>query len=430
MSKLSVAVLNHGCKLNQFEGEALSQSFRDAGFRVVQWSERALPDIVIVNTCTVTEKSDRKSRHSILKAGRYKRTGDLLIVTGCYAETAPEELSGIGGVDFVVGVENKPRIVEIVQAHLAERSVRFDSPASQFSYPDPEQRTRSRAVVKVQDGCDMRCAYCKVPLARGGSVSRKSGDVLDSIAGMVENGFREVVLTGINLGDYRDGAKRLSDLMRLILERNRGLRIRLSSIEPAFFENGLFDVIGNERVAPHFHIPLQSGSDRILGKMNRPYRLSEYMDLIESVRKIRPESHIATDLIVGFPSESEQDFKGTLDTVRSVGFASLHVFKYSVRTGTNGSRMHDDVPYEAKRKRSKQLIELGRRLNSEYRDSFIGTRRNAVLEVSEGALKGVTDNYIRVTIENASFEKKGFARKLVPVLITRTEGEVTWATIS
>jgi threonylcarbamoyladenosine tRNA methylthiotransferase MtaB len=430
MQYLSVAVINHGCKLNQFEGEAVTQSFRNAGFGVVQWSENPSPDIVVVNTCTVTEKSDRKSRHTILKAGRHKPKGGLVVVTGCYAETERQEISKLDGVDLVVGLGDKPRLVEMVRARLAGDSVRFDSPASPFLYTDPEHQSRARAVVKVQDGCDMRCAYCKVPLARGRSVSRDSSDIAASVEKIAQNGFREVVLTGVNLGDYRYEGSRLSDLIRLILKRTEGVRVRLSSIEPAFFEKGLFDLIADERIAPHFHIPLQSGSDRTLERMNRPYSVSGYTGIIEEIRRSRPESHIATDLIVGFPTENEEDFSSTVKAVEKLRFASVHVFRYSTRPGTNGAMLPDDVSYEKKSRRSKELIDLGRRLNREYREQFIGTQRNTVLELHEDVLKGVTDNYIRVTIENAPVGKELLSRKLASVLITRLEGDITWAGLS
>lgn len=424
MKDLTFAVFNHGCKLNQYEGEALTQSFINAGFRPVNLGESSAVDVVVVNTCTVTEKSDRKSRHSILKASRQKRDGGLLVVTGCYAETDRETLSKIDGVDMVVGTGDKPRIVEMVQSRLAGVSAHFDSSVSPFCYTAVENPRRSRAFVKVQDGCDMRCAYCKVPLARGSSVSRETNEIVSSIARLVANGYREVVLTGINLGDYRYGTNRLSDLVRILLQSTKGIRIRLSSIEPAFFESTLFDVIEDERVAPHFHIPLQSGSDRILKVMNRPYTVKDYMGIIEGIRHKRPESHIATDLIVGFPTENRRDFNSTVNVIREVDFASMHVFRYSVRTGTNGAKLRDDVAYEDKSSRSKKLIGLGKELNRKYRERFIGTHRKTVLETHGNLVQGITDNYIRVTLED-TVSSVG----LVTVLVTRVEDDVTWARI-
>jgi threonylcarbamoyladenosine tRNA methylthiotransferase MtaB len=427
---LTFAVLNHGCKLNQYEGEAVAQGFIDAGFRAVQWTVTAPPDVAIVNTCTVTEKSDRKSRHTIHKSSRYKPKGGILVVTGCYAETNPEELSKIDGVDLVVGAKEKPRIVDLVKSRFEKVPIHFKSPASPFCYKDPEYTQRSRAFVKVQDGCDMRCAYCKVPLARGRSVSRDSNEIVTSVARAVTNGYSEVVLTGINIGDYRYGGKRLLHLITLLLKSTGDIRIRLSSVEPAFFEKGLFDIMGEERVTPHFHIPLQSGSDRILKLMNRSYTVNDYMEIVEGIKRVRPESHLATDLIIGFPTENETDFNSTVDLVESVQFASVHVFRYSSRTGTSGAKLPDNVAYEVKSRRSKKLIELGRRLNREYRARFIGRQRKTVLEAHGNVLRGVTDNYIRVTIEGKEqLAREQVPRRLVSALITRIEDDVTYARI-
>jgi len=423
---ISVTILNHGCKLNQYEGEALLQRFQDAGFRNLKPGGHEVPDIVIVNTCTVTEKSDRKSRHTIHKAARQKQSGGLLVVTGCYAETDPAVISAIDGVDMIVGMTDKPRLVEIVTARLTDHALVFGTPATPFSYTMPVKPFRSRAFVKVQDGCDSRCAYCKVPIARGRSVSRDKEDIVTNVRMLAELGYREIVLTGINLGDYRDGNVRLAGLIRLILRGTEGVRIRLSSLEPAYFEKELFDVIPETRVAGHFHMPLQSGSDRVLSMMNRPYDLSRYMDLVEKIRQLKPHSHLATDLIVGFPTEAEEDFEHTVRAVRAAEFASLHVFRYSARKGTSGAELPDKVPGVVKSRRSKILIELGNNMNRNFRERFLGTARETVLEVHGRRVEGITDNYIRVTIENADPDRAGeYERSLVPVLITEVCPDTT-----
>jgi threonylcarbamoyladenosine tRNA methylthiotransferase MtaB len=422
---LTVTVLNHGCKLNQYEGEALLQRFQDAGFRNVGPGSKELPDIVVVNTCTVTEKSDRKSRHTIYKAARQKQDGGLLVVTGCYAETDPAVIAAIGGVDMITGRTDKPRLVELVSARLSNRTLHFSSPASPFSYA-PAHPYRSRAFVKVQDGCDSRCAYCKVPIARGGSVSRDKESVVSAVRTLAANGYPEIVLTGINLGDYTDGTVPLSGLIRLLLRKTEHVRIRLSSLEPAYFEKGLFEVIPEKRVVGHFHIPLQSGSDRVLRMMNRPYDLDCYMNLVEKVRRAKPDSHIATDLIVGFPTETEEDFEHTVRAVRIARFASLHVFRYSARKGTSGAGLPDGVTGEVKSRRSKTLIEMGDSMNRTFRERFVGTIREAVLEVHGSHVGGITDNYIRVTIDNADPDQaRKYERSLVPVLIRRVCADTT-----
>ncbi|MBN2323868.1 MAG: tRNA (N(6)-L-threonylcarbamoyladenosine(37)-C(2))-methylthiotransferase MtaB [Spirochaetes bacterium] len=423
--KLAVTVLNHGCKLNQYEGEALLQRFLDAGYKNAETGSGEPADIVVVNTCTVTEKSDRKSRHTIHKAAKRKQSGGLLVVTGCYAQTDPDVLAAIEGVDMIVGMKDKPRLVDLVSARLANRPFRLGVPSSPFSYVSVYP-SRSRAFVKVQDGCDSRCAYCKVPIARGGSVSGGRDDIVSSVRKLAENGYPEIVLTGINLGDYRDGNVRLSGLIRLVLLKTERIRIRLSSLEPAYFEEGLFEVIPEKRVVGHFHIPLQSGSDRVLKAMNRPYDLDRYMSLIEKVRQKKPESHIATDLIVGFPTETEEDFQHTVRAVRAAEFASLHVFRYSKRNGTSGATLPNGVSQEVIKRRSERLIEMGRDMDRSFRERFIGTAREAVCEVHGSILTGITDNYIRVTIENVDPDRVGsYERSLVPVLIRKVRSEAT-----
>lgn len=430
---ISVAIINLGCKLNQFEGEALENSFRLAGFRVIDFKRDKVPDISVINTCTVTNKSDRKSRNTIYKAASRKKKGGLTIVTGCYAETDHDELRQKEDVDLVIGNMAKAAIPEIVQSYLTSGSFKYNVTDSSFRFSEPDRPGRSRVYVKVQDGCDMSCSYCKVPLARGKSRSRNYNEIINYIAKVVENGYKEIVLTGINLGDYKYNSLRLPDLIDLILGYDKTFRIRLSSIEPVFFTARMFDVIRNDCVVPHFHVPLQSGSDRILKLMNRPYNMDTYVNLIERIRELRPESHIATDIIAGFPTENDRDFIKTIEVLSKVGFASTHVFKYSVRGGTEAARLKVDVPYIEKVKRSRRIMKLGDEYNYLYRKRFLGKIRNAVFERNNGSWVGITDNYIRVTVDE---EEKAFTTthkdiskmmlpvKIMGVEINRTTGVI------
>ncbi len=423
---ISVAIINHGCKLNQFEGEALENSFRLAGFRVIDFKRDKVPDIAVINTCTVTNKSDRKSRNTIYKAASRKKKGGLIIVTGCYAETDPDELRQKEDIDLVIGNMAKAAIPEIVQSYLTTGSFKYAVTDSSFHFSEPDRPGRSRVYVKVQDGCDMSCSYCKVPLARGKSRSRNYNEIINYIAKVVENGYKEIVLTGINLGDYKYDNLRLPDLIDLIPGYDKTFRIRLSSIEPVFFTARMFDVIRNDRVVPHFHVPLQSGSDRILKLMNRPYNMDTYVNLIERIRELRPESHIATDIIAGFPTENDRDFLKTIEVLNKVGFASTHVFKYSERGGTEAARLKVDVPYSEKVKRSRRIMKLGSEYNYLYRKRFLGKIRNAVFERNNGSWVGITDNYIRVTVATThkDISKMILPVKIMGVEINRTTGVI------
>jgi threonylcarbamoyladenosine tRNA methylthiotransferase MtaB len=423
-----VAVISHGCKLNQYEGEAIAERFAEAGFKTLNGHSGCVPDIIIINTCTVTAKSDRKSRNTILKASRMKPKGGLLVVTGCYAQTDRDTLEAIEGVDLVIGNREKPNILNIISTHLNGRKVKETQPVSPFCYPDPSYPQRSRVFVKIQDGCSGNCSYCKVPIARGSSQSRDFNEIRSYVKRLTENGYREVVLTGINLGDYKWQQMTLSGLLSLLLKSTKDIRIRLSSIEPLFFDKELFSIISNERIAPHFHIPLQSGADRILQLMRRPYRMAEYMRVVEKINKVRPNSHIATDVIVGFPTEYEKDFRNTVEVIEEIGFASLHVFKYSKRAGTRMAEINDDIPYQEKVRRSSFLIRLGEILNLRYREQFVGEMLHAIFERHNGGYQGVTDNYIKVQLDGGY--EKNLNRNIFPVKITHIDSHATYGILA
>ncbi|MBA7638598.1 Threonylcarbamoyladenosine tRNA methylthiotransferase MtaB [subsurface metagenome] len=405
--ELSIIVINHGCKLNQFEGEALENSFRLTGFKIADLKKGERPDITIINTCTVTGKSDRKSRNSIYKAVAIKKTSGLVIVTGCYAETNPDILKEIRGVDFVLSNREKAAIPEVIKSYLDSKSFNVNAPDSSFLFRGSAYPERSRVFVKVQDGCSMSCTYCKVPLAR---------EQICQINAVI------VIITS------------------LLLEHDDKFRIRLSSIEPFYFRDGLFEIIRNKRIVPHFHIPVQSGSDRILKLMNRPYNVNTYREIVRRIESVRPESHFSTDIIVGFPTENKEDFQNTMDLIRSIGFASIHVFKYSERDGTKAAVLKDDVSYNEKALRSRRAISKGAELNYLYRKKFLGNVRDTIFENhklnpqdSENSWEGITDNYIRVKLNNSRDEAVpsfgDLKKRILPVRITRVEKDCTYGEI-
>jgi len=434
-SNVSVAIVNHGCKINQYEGEALENSFRLAGFRVVKLENGVHPDVTIVNTCTVTKKSDRKSRNTILKACRLKNNG-IVIATGCYAETNKEDLAKMSDITCIIGNKYKPKIPLIVKSILCNG--KFDKNAlnennhylggtDPFGYEPTVCPDRSRVFVKIQDGCNMSCSYCKIPLARGISVSRSKEEVVSYIEEILRNGYKEVVLTGINLGDYHYKGEKLYDLVRSLLKIQKDFRIRLSSIEPVYFNDKLIEILQNKKIAPHFHIPIQSGADGILKLMRRPYTVNSYIKIIEKIKTIKPNCHIATDVIVGFPGERNKDFDETVAIINNASFASIHVFKYSVRDGTSASSLKDDVPYRIKEERSSCIIKLGNKLNYEYRKRFYGSVLDTIFEKHGESWEGITGNYIRVKVHNVKeddLKRKILACRIVDVDEHYTYGEV------
>jgi threonylcarbamoyladenosine tRNA methylthiotransferase MtaB len=423
----TASVINHGCKLNQYEGESIEYSLEKTGFRIVDFRDDVSPDVVVVNTCTVTNRSDRKSRNTILRAARALADRGLLVVTGCYAQTNPDELKELQGVVLVVGTREKPSIPSIVASHFRNSTDMHERSKGPFDYPVPDTPHRSRVFMKVQDGCDMHCAYCKVPLARGRSTSSEPEGIIRALNRVHERGYREVVLTGVNIGSYDWHGRGLSDLLTLILQETPDtLRIRLSSIEPESFNESLLRVITHCRIMPHFHVPLQSGSDRILKRMNRSYGITEYLSIIERIRRVKPHSHVATDLIVGFPGENEEDFSQTLRAVESAQFASLHIFRFSPRDGTAAALLRDELPPIQKTERCRELSGLGMQLNHCFRKQFEGTVRDAVLERQSRGFCGITDNYIRVMVREPNVD---LTRSLLPVKILHTGVDETTGTV-
>ncbi len=426
LKRMKAVVINHGCKLNQFEGEAIEHSLIRQGCEIVHLRDGERPDIVVVNTCTVTNKSDRKSRNTILRAAKSLTRDGLLIVTGCYAETDPEELQTLRGVHLVIGQVEKPSIPAVIDGYIRGHPYNRCNAQSPFAFDDPQMPHRSRVYVKAQDGCDMHCSYCKVPLARGGSSSRDWREIVASAKKLFQNGYREVILTGVNLGSYNFNGTKLSNLLELILEKTpHQMRIRLSSIEPNQVDRRLLNIVEHKRITPHFHIPLQSGSDRILKLMHRPYTVRSYMQIIENIREIRPGCHLAADVMVGFPTEDERDLELTVQAIESLRFSSLHVFKYSIRNGTSAALLEDDVPYREKKERSKKIMNLGKKLNYEYRKDFKGAILDAIFERHGDIYEGITDNYIRLKVrETKELSRERFHVRVTSVTPEHTFGEI------
>ncbi|MFQ5924736.1 MAG: tRNA (N(6)-L-threonylcarbamoyladenosine(37)-C(2))-methylthiotransferase MtaB [Dehalococcoidia bacterium] len=378
----TVALETLGCKLNQAESESLARQFAEAGYRLVQPSDGA--DIYILNTCTVTHIADRKSRH-LLRLAQRRNPNALVIATGCYAERAPEELACVEAVDIVLGNEEKAHLLQVFGRAMA-------SPTSALG-PSPMLRTRS--LVKIQEGCNQFCSYCIVPLVRGQGRRLPTGEVVAEVRARVGLGYREVILTGTQIGAYRPS---LELLVQRILAETDVARLRLSSLQPQELTPELISLWADERLCRHLHLPLQSGSDPVLGRMRRRYSVADYERAVAMFRGAIPDIAITTDIMVGFPGETDQEFEESYRFCQGMGFANIHVFPYSERPGTLAARMPGKVGERAKKERSERMLELAREAALRFRGQFLG-RTMSVLwerEAEEGVWVGLTDNHIRV----------------------------------
>lgn len=420
-----------GCKVNQYDTEGLAQLFRERGYEIVDFDSPA--DVYCINTCTVTSMSEKKSRQAIRRAKR-RNPAAVVAVVGCYAQVAPDEVAAIPGVDVVAGILERCRLVDLVEKAMEGRGplvdVRKGRPDGAFEeLPFGAVRAKTRGFVKVQEGCDEFCSYCRVPLARGASRSREPRSVLAEVQKLVESGHKEVVLTGVHLGAYGRDLAELEggarpDLAWLV-ERVHAVpglgRVRLSSVEPLDVDERLVRAVASlPKVAKHFHIPLQSGDDGVLALMNRRYRTADYQRLIERIREEVRLCGITTDVMVGFPGETEERFARSLEFVKRVGFSKIHVFAYSPRPGTRAARMGNQVDPAAKRARSDAMIALGRELMLEFHQSLVGSREEALVEeydAGTGMAKGLGSTYVRVEFPGEA----GVEGELVPVSVVAAD---------
>ncbi|MDH7601462.1 MAG: tRNA (N(6)-L-threonylcarbamoyladenosine(37)-C(2))-methylthiotransferase MtaB [Armatimonadota bacterium] len=416
---LTAAYYTLGCKVNQYETEQIRTALEKAGFRTVPFTSKA--DVYVINTCTVTAAADAKSRAAVRKAHRINPQA-CVVVTGCYAETSRDAVSRIEGVGLVVGNRDKDVLADKIISYIRAREQGLgsidDALGGESASDNPPRavlpRTRTRALVKVQDGCDHFCSYCIVPFARPEMHSRPIGEVLEEIRRLADYGYKEIVLTGIRLGSYRDSDQGLPDLVLQAAEISGIERIRLSSIEPWEIDEALIGVFQHPKVCRHLHIPLQSGDDEILARMNRPYRADDYLSLVNKIRDETPGIGITTDVIVGFPGETEEAFENTCEVVRRAGFSRLHVFRYSPRHLTRAAEMPNQVPEALKKERAEILSTIGLECARAFAQSWIGqtlpvlaehrvrgsrlpTADNISAKTDLVLLRGFTDNYIEVT---------------------------------
>jgi len=394
--KRKVAFKTLGCRLNQFETDALLTDFFKAGYEIVDFKDDA--DVYIINTCTVTRQGDHKSNTTINQAARNTR-GSLVVVTGCMAVSRKEYLESRGDITYVVGNTNKSQLLSLVEAHFNGEILHpADLKQDLFAFTVAEKSFHTRSIIKIQDGCDNFCTYCIVPLVRGPAVSRPVKDILHHVEQVVGLGFKEVVLTGVNISRYEYEGVGFTRLIEKILRIHDDFRIRISSIEPEGLEDGFVELFGHEKLCPHLHLCLQSGSDKVLQRMKRNNTVGEYYSLIEKIRSTHSLFNFTTDIIVGFPGETERDFEDTCRVVRDIGFSHVHTFKYSVRKGTRAERMPDPVGEMIKKQRSEVVRKLAEDNKLQYYSRFIGKKQTVLVEkvTRQGYAKGFGEHYLPV----------------------------------
>ena len=399
-----VAFKTLGCRLNQYETDALVTDFDNAGYQLVDFD--GSPDVVIVNTCTVTNQSDQKSRTVISQAAR-KNKDAVVVVTGCMANNFKEKLESQDNITFVVENNRKSSVLALVDAHFSGEILHPNQlPQDVFRYEPVQKSLHTRSAVKIQDGCDNFCTFCIIPMVRGRAVSRPVEEVLESVRKTLENGFKEIVITGVNIGRYEDGSARFEDLLAKVLEVPGDFRVRISSLEPDGFGDRFVELFQHPKLMPHLHLCLQSGSEKTLLRMRRMYDVAQFRKTINQFRSVYPEFNFTTDIIVGFPGETEEEFQETMDAVREFNFSHVHTFKYSVRRGTRAERLENHVPEKIKTERSAQIRELSEENKKQYLTSFIGKTQNVLVEkIAQGIANGYGQHYIPVRFRAAGVLK-------------------------
>ncbi len=400
-----VSIFTLGCKVNQYETQAMRELFEKRGYNVIFDGEIA--DIYIINTCTVTNIGDKKSRQFIRRANR-NNPDAIIAAVGCYAQMSPQEVLSIDGVNIIIGTNDRNKIVDIVEKCKPNEKINsVDDIMKVKQFEEMSVKNimgKTRAFLKIQEGCNQYCSYCIIPYARGPIRSRSKPEIIDEIKNLVDKGFKEVVLTGIHVASYGKDLNSDETLIDILKEVNNieGLkRIRLSSLEPTIFTDEFLRELSQlNKICHHFHLSLQSGCNSVLKRMNRRYTTEQYRDIVNKIREIYPKIALTTDIIVGFPGETEEEFNITYNFVKEIGFSEIHVFKYSPRKGTPAAGYKNQVDGLTKRHRSERLIELGKQLKRDYYIMFIGKNKEVLFEMLSGKItgyiEGYTDNYLKV----------------------------------
>ena len=419
----SVAFVTLGCKVNQYETNAMTQKFIENGYKILEHHEKA--DIYIINTCTVTNMSDRKSRHMLRKMKEQNQEA-IIVAVGCYAQVAKEEIEKIPEIDLVLGNNEKVKIVELVEKYLKDhkKQATLDDVmhSTEFSdFGDITYTEKTRAVIKIQDGCDRFCSYCIIPYARGRVRSRKPENIISEITKIAKEGIKEIVITGIHIASYGKDFKDEYRLINLLEELNKieGIeRIRLGSLEPLLITDEFLERLSKLRkICHHFHLSLQSACNDTLKRMNRRYTIEQFIEITKKLRKVYDDVMLTTDIIVGFPGETDEEFNKTYEKLKEIKFYKTHIFPYSPRKGTKAAIMPQQINGKIKEERSKKLIELSNKYQKEYNEKYLSQNVDILFEeCKDGIYKGHTGNYILAHCKtNKNLENKIIKAKCIGI---------------
>ena len=414
MKKIAFKTL--GCRVNLSETDALASRFKAGGYEVVDSGEA---DIFVVNTCTVTNTSDQKCRQAIHQIRR-QHPEALVVITGCMVNHRKEELMLSGIADYVIDNERKSAIFDIVEEHF---KLGHSDPEGYdrdlFCYQPAFDTFHTRSLIKIHDGCNNFCSYCIIPMVRGRSTSRPADDIYNNVREVVGHGFKEVVLTGVNMGRYRDGETRFETLVERILDIDGDFRVRVSSIEPDQFSDRFLQLFQHEKLAPHMHICLQSGSEDTLKRMHRFYTAAQFREMCQRIKTFRPDFNLTTDIIVGFPGETETTFQESCDFAREIGFSHIHTFKYSKRTGTKAAVMPDQVPESEKSRRSEIMRGISLENKLRYFEQMKGRTQRMLIERidTKGIARGYGENYVPIQIQQDGLAKNTFVEVNLEAII-------------
>lgn len=419
-------IVTLGCKINIYESESIVSGLQNESFVIN--NKRNNSDIVIINTCTVTIKADAKCRQLIRKS-RKENPDCLLIVCGCLVDTNRDDLLKMKEIDILIKNNDKDKISGIIfdcfQGKINNRPYFFNTKMDgAFNYKNIKMSRHSRAFLKVQDGCDNYCSFCKIPFARGKSRSRDVNDILNEINLFIKNGYEEVVLTGINLGGYKFNNCDFASLINSLSNNFPEIRFRLSSVEPQYINTDFLKSFAIKNICPHIHIPLQSGSDKILKLMNRKYNIGEYFEKINLIRRIKDDTFISTDLIIGFPGETDEDFLKTIDFIKKINFSFIHLFSYSPREETLSNKIKEKVCERIINERMEKVKSMVDELNYDYRKKFVNKKLEILIEgEKKGYYTGKSENYINLLVDK---KIKLMTKKRYNVIFTKIKDNINY----
>ena len=416
---MKIAFKTLGCRVNLYETDALASRFKEAGYEIVETNEDA--DVFVVNTCTVTNQSDQKCRQALHQIRR-QHPNSLIVATGCMVNHRKNELLENKTVDYAIDNERKYALFNIIDKHFKGETLDPEGlDIDLFGYQPAFDTFHTRSLIKIHDGCNNFCSYCLIPMVRGRATSRNDKDIYDNIRQVIDHGFKEIVLTGVNMGRYQYQDVNFENLIENILKIDGDFRLRISSIEPDNFSDRFLSLFENEKLAPHMHICLQSGAENTLKAMNRHYTAADFRKMCDRIKTAIPDFNITTDLIVGFPGETEEDFLESAEMCRTIGFSHIHTFKYSIRNGTKAARMPNQVPDKIKTERSAIIRQISAENKKRYFEQMLGKNQKMLIEriSADGIAQGYGENYIPMRLKNKDLEKNTFVNVVVDSIIEK-----------